>query len=121
MKATRAVDQGTARSRAIAFGHEGAVLGIAQQEFRQICPRPGWVEHDPVEIWRTQRDVASQALAAAGLSAADVGAIGITNQRETTGVWERAPGRPVANAIVWPGPRTPARLCALPQSGPGGP
>src|SRR5258708_16845113 len=117
MKATRAVDQGTARSRAIAFGHEGAVLGIAQQEFRQICPRPGWVEHDRVEMWRTQRDVASQALAAAGLSAADVGAIGITNQRETTVVWERATGRPIANAIVWQDRRTASRCDALRQAG----
>ncbi len=117
MKAILAFDQGTTSSRAIAFGHEGAVLGIAQQEFRQIFPRPGWVEHDPVEIWRTQRDVASQALAAAGLSAADVGAIGITNQRETTVVWERATGRPIANAIVWQDRRTASRCDALRQAG----
>jgi glycerol kinase len=117
MKAILAFDQGTTSSRAIAFGHDARVLGIAQQEFRQIFPRPGWVEHNPVEIWRTQRDVASQALARAGLSAHDVGAIGITNQRETTVLWERATGRPVANAIVWQDRRTASRCDALRQAG----
>src|SRR5258707_2330341 len=118
MRAILAFDQGTTSSRAIAFGRDGRVLGSAQQEFRQIFPRPGWVEHDPLEIWRTQRDVASQALAAAGLSAADVGAIGITNQRETTIVWERATGRPIANAIVSQDRRTPPPCDALRQAGP---
>src|SRR5690348_4014364 len=111
MKAILAFDQGTTSSRAIAFGHDGRILGKAQQEFRQIFPQPGWVEHDPLEIWRSQRDVAAGALAAAGLRAEDVAAIGITNQRETTLLWERSTGRPVANAIVWQDRRT-APFCA---------
>jgi len=117
MKAILAFDQGTTSSRAIAFGHDGRILGVAQQEFRQIFPRPGWVEHDPLEIWRTQREVASQALALAGLSASEVQAIGITNQRETTVLWERASGAPVANAIVWQDRRTASRCDALRQAG----
>ena len=117
MKAILAFDQGTTSSRAIAFGRDGRILGAAQQEFRQIFPRPGWVEHDPVEIWNTQRDVASQALANARLGGSDVAAIGITNQRETTVLWERASGRPVANAIVWQDRRTASRCDALRQAG----
>ena len=117
MKAVLAFDQGTTSSRAIAFGRDGRILGTAQQEFRQIFPQPGWVEHDAEEIWRTQRDVASQALAAAGLAAADVAAVGITNQRETTVLWDRKTGRPVAPAIVWQDRRTAARCDALRQEG----
>jgi glycerol kinase len=117
MKAILALDQGTTSSRAIAFGRDGRILASAQQEFRQIFPQPGWVEHDALEIWRTQRDVASQAIAAAALSPADIGAIGITNQRETTVLWERATGRPVANAIVWQDRRTASRCDALRQAG----
>jgi glycerol kinase len=117
MKAVLALDQGTTSSRAIAFGRDGRILGTAQQEFRQIFPQPGWVEHDPLEIWRTQRDVASQALAAANLGASDVAAIGITNQRETTVLWERSTGLPVANAIVWQDRRTASRCDALRQDG----
>ena len=117
MKAILALDQGTTSSRAIAFGRDGRILSTSQQEFRQIFPQPGWVEHDALEIWRTQRDVASQALAQAGLSRGDVGAIGITNQRETTVLWERATGRPVANAIVWQDRRTASRCDALRQAG----
>jgi len=117
MKAVLALDQGTTSSRAIAFGRDGRILATAQQEFRQIFPQPGWVEHDAEEIWRTQRDVASQALAKAGLGAADVAAVGITNQRETTVLWERASGRPVAPAIVWQDRRTAARCDALRQAG----
>ncbi|HEY2630724.1 MAG TPA: glycerol kinase GlpK [Usitatibacter sp.] len=117
MKAVLALDQGTTSSRAIAFGRDGRILGTAQQEFRQIFPQPGWVEHDPDEIWRTQRDVASQALAAANLGASDIAAIGITNQRETTVLWERATGRPIANAIVWQDRRTASRCDALRQAG----
>jgi len=117
MKAVLALDQGTTSSRAIAFGRDGRILATAQQEFRQIFPQPGWVEHDPLEIWRTQRDVAAQALSAAGLGASDVAAIGITNQRETTVLWERATGRPVANAIVWQDRRTASRCDALRQAG----
>jgi glycerol kinase len=117
MQAVLALDQGTTSSRAIAFGRDGRVLASAQQEFRQLYPQPGWVEHDAEEIWRTQRDVASQALASAGLKAADVAGIGITNQRETTILWDRASGRPVANAIVWQDRRTAARCDALRQAG----
>jgi len=117
MKAILALDQGTTSSRAIVFGRDGRILTLAQQEFRQIFPQPGWVEHDPLEIWRTQRDVAAQALAKAGLDSADIGAIGITNQRETTLLWERATGRPVANAIVWQDRRTASRCDALRQQG----
>src|SRR5688572_11919950 len=117
MKAVLAFDQGTTSSRAIAFGRDGRVLASAQQEFRQIFPQPGWVEHDAEEIWRTQRDVASQALVRAGLAASDVAAIGITNQRETTVLWERATGRPLANAIVWQDRRTASRCDALRQAG----
>jgi glycerol kinase len=117
MKAVLAFDQGTTSSRAIAFGRDGRILGVAQQEFRQIFPQPGWVEHDPMEIWHTQRDVGAQALNAAGLSAADVVAIGIANQRETTVLWDRRTGRPIYNAIVWQDRRTASRCDALRQSG----
>ena len=117
MKAILAFDQGTTSSRAIAFGRDGRILGVSQQEFRQFFPQPGWVEQDPLEIWKTQRDVAAQALVEAGLAAADVGAIGITNQRETTILWERASGRPVANAIVWQDRRTAPQCDALRQAG----
>ena len=117
MKAILAFDQGTTSSRAIAFGRDGRILGSAQQEFRQIFPQPGWVEHDADEIWRTQRDVASQALAAAGLQGTDIAGVGITNQRETTVLWERRSGRPVAPAIVWQDRRTASRCDALRQAG----
>ena len=105
-----ALDQGTTSSRAIVFDHAGDIHGSAQREFTQIYPRPGWVEHNPTEIWATQWGVVAEALAKAGIGAADVSAIGITNQRETTIVWERATGKPVANAIVWQDRRT-ADLC----------
>jgi glycerol kinase len=101
-----ALDQGTTSSRAIVFDHRGQACGVAQQEFRQIFPEPGWVEHDPTEIWATQSAVLHGALATAGIGADDLAAIGITNQRETTLLWERATGRPVANAIVWQDRRT---------------
>jgi glycerol kinase len=117
MKAVLAFDQGTTSSRAIVFGNDGRILASSQQEFRQIFPQPGWVEHDAEEIWHTQRDVASQAIAQAGLSGGDVAAIGITNQRETTVLWDRATGRPVANAIVWQDRRTASRCDALRQAG----
>jgi glycerol kinase len=117
MKAVIALDQGTTSSRAIVFAHDGRILASAQQEFRQIFPRPGWVEHDAVEIWETQRDVASQALVRAAIPATDIAAIGITNQRETTVLWERSTGRPVANAIVWQDRRTASRCDALRQAG----
>ena len=105
-----ALDQGTTSSRAIVFDHAGTIRASAQQEFRQIFPQPGWVEHDATEIWATQSGVMHEALARSGIAARDVAAIGITNQRETTIVWERATGRPIANAIVWQDRRT-AALC----------
>ncbi|MFI4954004.1 MAG: FGGY family carbohydrate kinase, partial [Burkholderiales bacterium] len=84
-----ALDQGTTSSRAIVFDHAGAIRGAAQKEFRQMFPQPGWVEHDPTEIWATQSGVVAEALAAARIGAGDIAAIGITNQRETTLLWDR--------------------------------
>ncbi len=101
-----ALDQGTTSSRAIVFDRRGAVKAVAQQEFRQIFPQPGWVEHDAEEIWATQLAVAQQALEKASLTANEIAALGITNQRETTLIWDRETGRPVANAIVWQDRRT---------------
>jgi glycerol kinase len=103
-----ALDQGTTSSRAIIFDDGGVIVASAQREFRQHYPQPGWVEHDPVEIWETQIGVATLALKNAGLGSGDIAAIGITNQRETTVVWERATGRPICNAIVWQDRRTAA-------------
>lgn len=100
------LDQGTTSSRAIVFNHSGEIIAIAQKEFTQIYPKPGWVEHDPNEIWSTQLAVATEAIAKAGLKAPDIEAIGITNQRETTVVWDRNTGKPVHNAIVWQDRRT---------------
>ena len=105
-----ALDQGTTSSRAIIFNYAGEIVVIAQKEFTQIFPQPGWVEHDPMEIWSTQLGVAVEAISMAGLRTADIAAIGITNQRETTVVWERASGKPVYNAIVWQDRRT-AEIC----------
>jgi glycerol kinase len=105
-----ALDQGTTSSRAILFDREGSLRGVGQHEFTQIYPRPGWVEHDPEEIWRSQMSAIKDALAAAGASITDVDAIGITNQRETVVVWDRKTGIPVYNAIVWQCRRT-ADLC----------
>ena len=101
-----AFDAGTTSSRAILFDHSGDIVAIAQQEFPQIYPRPGWVEHDPMEIWATQSGVARQVIEKAGAKPADVAAIGITNQRETTIIWERSTGKPIMNAIVWQDRRT---------------
>ena len=112
-----ALDQGTTSSRAIVFDRRAMVLGSAQQEFRQIFPQPGWVEHDATEIWATQSGVMHEALARAGVTPHDVAAIGITNQRETTIVWERATGRPIAPAIVWQDRRTAPMCDALRERG----
>lgn len=112
-----ALDQGTTSSRAIVFDRGGAVRGLGQREFQQHYPRPGWVEHDATEIWHSQLDVAREALRNAGASAADIAAIGITNQRETTVLWERATGRPLARAIVWQDRRTAALCDQLRQDG----
>jgi glycerol kinase len=105
-----ALDQGTTSSRAILFDRDGEIRGVAQREFRQIFPQPGWVEHDPMEIWTSQAGVAVEVMAGAGVRARDVAAIGITNQRETTVVWNRKTGEPIANAIVWQDRRT-AEVC----------
>lgn len=105
-----ALDQGTTSSRAIVFDRAGQIVSVVQEEFPQIYPRPGWVEHDPEAIWKTQLDTARQALAKAGVEAKQVAAIGITNQRETTVVWDRETGRPLHNAIVWQCRRT-AAMC----------
>lgn len=102
------LDQGTTSSRAIIFNHNGEIVAIAQREFTQIYPQAGWVEHDPMEIWTTQLSVAAEVIVKAGLAARDIDSIGITNQRETTVVWDRETGIPVYNAIVWQDRRTSA-------------
>jgi glycerol kinase len=110
MRAILALDQGTTSSRAIVFDHEGSIVAVAQKEFRQIFPQSGWVEHDPIEIWETQLETARAALAKAGLGSEDIAGIGITNQRETTVIWDRKTGQPIHNAIVWQDRRT-AEFC----------
>ncbi|MBQ6852755.1 MAG: glycerol kinase GlpK [Peptococcaceae bacterium] len=105
-----ALDQGTTSSRAIVFDHEQNIVSVGQKEFSQIYPQPGWVEHDPMEIWATQYGVLQEALIKAGITMADVAGVGITNQRETTIVWEKDTGKPIYNAIVWQCRRT-ADLC----------
>ncbi len=112
-----ALDQGTTSSRAILFDHAGAVAGMAQREFKQHYPRPGWVEHDPLEIWNTQLEVMRRVCAQAQASIADIAAIGITNQRETTVVWDRATGEPLCNAIVWQDRRTAGFIDRLKKRG----
>ena len=104
------LDQGTTSSRAILFDHDGMPFAIAQKEFKQYYPKPGWVEHDPEEIWSAQAGVALEAITKAGLENSNIAAIGITNQRETTVVWNRETGKPVYNAIVWQDRRT-SDLC----------
>jgi glycerol kinase len=105
-----ALDQGTTSSRAILFDHEGRIVASAQREFPQLLPEPGHVEHDPEDIWTSQREVAREALEQSGLHARDVAALGVTNQRETTILWERETGKPIANAIVWQS-RISAPIC----------
>jgi glycerol kinase len=106
MKYLLALDQGTTSSRALVIDNTGKVVGVAQKEFTQIFPQPGWVEHDANEIWASQIGVAADALGRAGASSSDIAAIGITNQRETTVVWDRKTGEPIHNAIVWQDRRT---------------
>ena len=103
-----ALDQGTTSSRAIIFNHEGNIISIAQKEFQQFFPQPGWVEHDPEEIWSSQVAVATEAIVKAKLKPNDIAAIGITNQRETTVVWDKETSEPIFNAIVWQDRRTAA-------------
>jgi glycerol kinase len=110
MRYILALDQGTTSSRAILFDKDGAIVAAAQKEFEQIFPKPGWVEHDPAEIWATQSAVAAEALARGHAQPSDVAAVGITNQRETTLVWDRKTGRAIHNAIVWQDRRT-AEFC----------
>jgi glycerol kinase len=111
------LDQGTTSSRAIVFNHVGEIVSVAQKEFTQIFPQPGWVEHDPVEIWSSQVTVATEAILKAGLSAKDIAAIGITNQRETTIVWDKKTGKPIHNAIVWQDRRTASYCNELKKEG----
>jgi len=110
-------DQGTTSSRAILFDHQGQMHATAQKEFQQIFPKPGWVEHDPLEIWSTQMGVATEAISMKGLSENDIAAIGITNQRETTVVWNKITGQPIYNAIVWQDRRTADFCDALKKQG----
>lgn len=112
-----ALDQGTTSSRAIVFDRQANIVAAAQKEFTQIYPRPGWVEHDPEEIWSTQIGVAAEALAKAGLEAGAIAAIGIANQRETTVVWDKTTGKPVHNAIVWQCRRTAPECDAIKARG----
>jgi glycerol kinase len=112
-----ALDQGTTSSRAILFDHAGQIVSLAQKEFRQYYPQPGWVEHDAEEIWSSQYGVLAEVLAKKNIGTKDIAAIGITNQRETTIVWERASGRPVYPAIVWQDRRTAAFCDQLKEQG----
>ncbi len=106
-----AIDQGTTSTRCILFDHAGNIVALAQKEHQQIYPKPGWVEHDPLEVWERTQSVIRGALDQAGVEAAQIAAVGVTNQRETTVVWERATGRPIYNAIVWQDTRTDS-ICA---------
>jgi glycerol kinase len=112
-----ALDQGTSSSRSIVFDAKGHIVALAHQELPQIYPKPGWVEHDPMEIWRTQLATAREALAKARLKASDIRALGITNQRETTVVWNRKTGRPIQHAIVWQDRRAEATCAKLREDG----
>ena len=114
-----ALDQGTTSSRAILFDREQNILGVSQKEFTQIYPKEGWVEHDPMEIWSSQYAVMMEVIAQTGVSPAEIAAIGITNQRETTILWDRATGRPVYNAIVWQCRRTAGIVDGLLEQGMG--
>ncbi|MGH3427877.1 MAG: FGGY family carbohydrate kinase, partial [Mycobacteriales bacterium] len=109
-KFVAAVDQGTTSTRCMIFNHSGRVVSVDQMEHEQIFPKPGWVEHNPEEVWRNTREVCAGALAKADLRDSDIVAVGVTNQRETTVVWDRTTGKPVYNAIVWQDTRTD-RIC----------
>jgi glycerol kinase len=116
-KFAAALDQGTTSSRAMVFNHEGRVESVAQKEHEQIYPKPGWVEHDPKEIWARSQEVLDEALEAAGASTDDIAGLGITNQRETTVVWDRNTGEPVMNALVWQDTRTDKLVDELSRDG----
>ena len=109
-KYVMALDAGTTSNRCILFDHQGRICSMAQREFTQIFPKPGWVEHDPNEIWSTMLGTAVEAMSKVNAGADDIAAIGITNQRETTIVWDKRTGEPVCNAIVWQCRRT-AEYC----------
>ena len=112
-----ALDQGTTSSRCILFDHAGNICSLVNKEFRQIFPRPGWVEHDALEIWETTLEVSRAAMEKLNITASDIAAIGITNQRETTVIWDRNTGRPIANAVVWQCRRTSAIIDELKEQG----
>src|SRR5262245_57615409 len=114
-----AIDQGTTSTRFIVFDQTGRIASVAQKEHEQIYPQPGWVEHDPAEIWRRTEEVMSGALESRGLHAGDIAAIGITNQRETTVVWDRKTGDAVYNALVWQDTRTAGAVAEMAAAGSG--
>ena len=116
-KYVMALDQGTTSSRCILFDRQGNIVSMAQKEFTQVYPKPGWVEHDPMEIWSSQVSVAMEAISKIGASASEVAALGITNQRETTIVWNKNTGKPVYNAIVWQCRRTADLIDKLKNDG----
>jgi glycerol kinase len=116
-KYAAAVDQGTSSTRFMIFGHDGKVVAIDQKEHQQIYPKPGWVEHDPMEIWKRTKEVIEGALKKSAISPKDIAAVGVTNQRETTVVWEKATGKPVYNAIVWHDTRTDTICNELAEDG----
>ncbi|MCS6939667.1 MAG: FGGY family carbohydrate kinase, partial [Roseiflexus sp.] len=105
-KYVAAVDQGTTSTRCMIFDHAGQVVAVDQKEHTQIYPKPGWVEHDALEIWARTQEVIEGALRKSGVDRSEIAAVGVTNQRETTVVWDKATGRPVYNAIVWQDTRT---------------
>src|SRR5690606_25534245 len=111
------IDQGTTSCRAILFNKSGEIVSLAQKEFTQYYPKPGWVEHDPMEIWSTQASVLTETILKGGFNTDEVASIGITNQRETTLIWNRQTGKPILNAIVWQDRRTAAQCDALKQKG----
>ena len=117
MKYIMSLDQGTTSSRCILFDRAGNICSTAQKEFRQIFPKPGWVEHDAEEIWDTTLEVSRSAMSKLGVTAADIAALGITNQRETTVIWDKATGEPIANAIVWQCRRTSDIIDGLVKAG----
>lgn len=112
-----AIDQGTTSTRCIVFDREGRIKASAQKEHRQIYPRPGWVEHDGEEIWRNIETVVGDALKKLDLKPADLAAVGVTNQRETTLIWRKSDGKPIHNAIVWQDARTAALVAKLAEEG----
>src|SRR5512146_416471 len=116
-KYSAAVDQGTTSTRFMIFDHAGKVVGIDQKEHRQIYPKPGWVEHDPMEIWQRTQEVIHGALSKGQIDPGDIAGVGITNQRETAVVWELKTGRPVYNAVVWQDTRTDGIIADLGREG----